>query len=59
MVEIVEGLAAGDSVIVAGSHMVRDGGEIRILDAPTLDEPTTGATRPGTNGDTTTAGGAR
>ncbi len=38
-VEIVEGLAPGDSVIVAGNNQVRDGGAIRLGASPTL-EPT-------------------
>jgi membrane fusion protein (multidrug efflux system) len=37
-VEIVEGLVPGDSVIVAGNTMVRDGGPIRIV-MPSTDAP--------------------
>lgn len=36
-VEIVEGLVPGDSVIVAGNNIVRDGGAIRLGSSPTLD----------------------
>jgi RND family efflux transporter MFP subunit len=36
-VEVVEGLAPGDSVIVAGNNMVRDGGAIRLASSPILD----------------------
>jgi hypothetical protein len=36
-VEILEGIAPGDSVIVAGNNMVRDGGAIRFGTSPTID----------------------
>jgi RND family efflux transporter MFP subunit len=36
-VEITEGLAPGDSVIVAGNNIVRDGGAIRFAASPTID----------------------
>jgi hypothetical protein len=31
MVEVVEGLEAGDSVVTAGTEQVRDGGQVRIV----------------------------
>ncbi len=40
--EIVEGLQAGDTVIVAGANEVREGGRIRIVD-PLAPEEATGA----------------
>jgi hypothetical protein len=46
-IEIVDGLAPGDSVIVAGNNMVRDGGAIRLATSPTLDSSATDTlTRP-------------
>ena len=36
-VEIVEGLAAGDSVVVAGNTMLREGVEVRVVSAPSTD----------------------
>jgi RND family efflux transporter MFP subunit len=36
-IEIVDGLAVGDSVVVAGNNMVRDGGAIRFASSPLLD----------------------
>jgi membrane fusion protein (multidrug efflux system) len=36
-VEVIEGLAAGDSVVVAGNTMLRDGTEVRVVSAPSGD----------------------
>jgi membrane fusion protein (multidrug efflux system) len=38
-VEIIQGLTAGDTVAVAGVTTLRDGAEVRIVDAPELDAP--------------------
>jgi len=38
-VEIVEGLTAGDSVVVAGNTGLRDGARVRTVEAPTLETP--------------------
>jgi membrane fusion protein (multidrug efflux system) len=46
-VEIVEGLAAGDSVVVAGNTMLREGTEVRVVSAPSSDT-TSPAINPGT-----------
>ena len=45
-VEIVEGLAPGDSVIVAGNNQVRDGGAIRPGVSPTLQSVDTSSRAP-------------
>jgi membrane fusion protein (multidrug efflux system) len=58
-VEILEGLAAGDSVIVNGNNIVRDGGQVRIVSAPTLDSTVRDAVGSPANGDTTSTGGVR
>jgi hypothetical protein len=48
MVEVFSGLALGDTVIVAGNSLVREGGQIRVVD-PLAPELRTGATpAPGT-----------
>ncbi|HJU64672.1 MAG TPA: efflux RND transporter periplasmic adaptor subunit [Gemmatimonadaceae bacterium] len=36
-VEVLEGLEAGDSVVVAGNNMLRDGSEVRVVSAPSSD----------------------
>jgi RND family efflux transporter MFP subunit len=38
-VEIVSGLSVGDSVVVAGQNMLRDGATVRIVRAPSGDAP--------------------
>ena len=45
-VEIVSGLSPGDSVIVAGNNIVRDGGAIRLGVSPTIDSTSDSAARP-------------
>ena len=55
--EIVEGLVAGDSVIVNGNNIVRDGGVVRVVSSPTLDSVVRDAPAARrTNGDTTHGG---
>jgi hypothetical protein len=44
-VEIVDGLAVGDSVIVAGNNIVRDGGAVRFASSPTIDSTSDAAGR--------------
>ena len=53
-VEIVDGITTGDSVIVAGNNIVRDGGAVRFASSPTIDSTPdaargqrSGATPPG------------
>jgi hypothetical protein len=41
-VEIRNGLAAGDSVIVAGQNMLRDGATVRVVRGPAGDVPASG-----------------
>ncbi|HET6681896.1 MAG TPA: efflux RND transporter periplasmic adaptor subunit [Gemmatimonadaceae bacterium] len=50
--EVFEGLVAGDSIIVAGNAMVRDGGPIRIV-PPLTDAPPTSASPVGATTDST------
>jgi RND family efflux transporter MFP subunit len=38
-VEIAEGLAPGDTVVVAGNVGLRDGAEVRVVQPPSLDVP--------------------
>ena len=40
-VEIVDGISEGDVVIVAGNSMVREGSDVRIIDAKTGSSPST------------------
>jgi RND family efflux transporter MFP subunit len=54
--EIVDGLVAGDTVIVNGNNIVRDGGVVRVVSAPTLDSVVRDAGGRRTNGDTTNGG---
>ena len=42
-VEIVDGIAAGDTVIVAGNRAVREGGAVRIIETNTRDVQAVGA----------------
>lgn len=46
-VEVLEGLAVGDSVVVAGSDQVRDGGTVRIVQPVGAAETRTAATTTG------------
>ncbi len=46
-VEITRGLAAGDTVAVAGATTLRDGAQVRIVDAPALDAPEAARTSAG------------
>ena len=55
-VEIVEGIAAGDTVIVAGNTMVREGSAVRIVSDGARDVQAVGAD---TSGGSPSAGGAR
>lgn len=47
-VEIRNGLAAGDSVIVAGQNMLRDGATVRVVRGPAGDVPASGIRANGT-----------
>ena len=55
-VEIVEGIAAGDTVIVAGNTMVREGSTVRIVGDGAGEVQAVGAD---TSGETPSAGGTR
>ena len=55
-VEIVEGIAAGDTVIVAGNNGVREGSAVRIIDNAARDVQATGTD---TSGETPSAGATR
>ncbi|HEU4830137.1 MAG TPA: efflux RND transporter periplasmic adaptor subunit [Gemmatimonadales bacterium] len=46
-VEITQGLAVGDTVAVAGVTTLRDGAQVRIVDAPSLVGPEAGQTSAG------------
>lgn len=46
-VEIVRGLAAGDTVAVAGITTLRDGAQVRIVDSPALASPEAGQSSAG------------
>jgi membrane fusion protein (multidrug efflux system) len=56
VVEILEGLSEGDSVVIAGAEQLRDGAEIRIVPPIGMNQPTkVGAT----TGDRTKAGATK
>ena len=55
-VEIVEGIAAGDTVIVAGNTMVREGSAVRVIDNGARDVQAVGTD---TSGETPSAGETR
>ena len=55
-VEIVEGIVAGDTVIVAGNNGVREGSAVRIIDTAVRDVQAVGRD---TSGETPSAGDAR
>ena len=55
-VEIVSGIAAGDTVIVAGNRNVREGGAVRVIPTGTRDVQATGSD---TSGETPSAGETR
>jgi membrane fusion protein (multidrug efflux system) len=55
-VEIVEGIVAGDTVIVAGNTMVREGSAVRIVDDGARDVRAVGAD---TSGETPAGGDTR
>lgn len=55
-VEIVEGIAVGDTVIVAGNTMVREGSAVRIIDSGAREVQAVGAD---TSGETPSAGETR
>jgi RND family efflux transporter MFP subunit len=57
-VEIIEGLAPGDSVIVAGNNIVRDGGAVRLAASPTLEVSGGDTSRRAPASPTTPPGGA-
>ena len=54
-VEVLEGLAAGDQVVVAGADDLRDGGKVRVV-RPVGSAPGDGAAREGTDTGTTRGG---
>ncbi len=58
-VEITEGLAAGDTVAVAGITTLRDGAAIRIVEAPSLAQPEAARTSAGARTTPPASGGAR
>lgn len=43
--EVFSGLAVGDTVIVAGNSIVRDGGKVRIVDPLSPDAPSRSASQ--------------
>lgn len=62
-VEITDGLAAGDTVAVAGITTLRDGAAIRIVQAPSIAQPEAGRSSAGArttpSASTPSSGGAR
>jgi membrane fusion protein, multidrug efflux system len=56
-IEIVSGLSPGDTIVVAGNTMLRDGSNVRIVDAPVLGDSPAAATPGVTAGALPTNGG--